>query len=155
MDVWEEQAGKTDFPSLSGCENLFWTWLPAYSFIPGRQTCRPLCLPRNKGTNCSRLLGLEWVPAASWTPVTLWALRAACPCRPWDWRVGLLAEGNFLTRVGGFVHEAVFLLLQRLPVRGKEFYGSSPFPSSQPRGSWRTRAGWTRAQVSGGSWRGD
>lgn len=45
----------------------------------------------------------------------------------------LVKEGNFLTVVGGFVHQAVFLLLQRLPVR-KGVFWFKPF-SSHLRGS--------------------
>lgn len=41
-------------------------------------------------------------------------------------RARLVTGGNFLTILGGFVHEGVFLLLQRPPV-GKEFTAQALF----------------------------
>lgn len=126
-------------PGQGGCEALSWTW---HSHTPSSR--RPRRLSWNQETNLLfQAAGPSVGPAPSFLKnaldaLTLWALP---PPDPGAGGWVLVTGGTLLTIVGGFAHQAAFLLLQGPPVRERgSKWAQSPLPSSRLRSSWHTRA---------------
>ena len=60
--------------------------------------------------------------------------------------------GRFLTIVGGFVHQAAFLLLQRTPVRGKGSKWLKPFFFFPPEGQLAHQSKGDKRNMGPGLW---